>query len=396
MIGIITLYYKNYNIGGLLQAYALQQVLKNENIECEQICVWHYKKDENISILKKVISKFKRIIKHPYRELNITIDNRDVKKRRKKIENELKGREQLMEQFMLQIPHSKEIYDFRNIKESLRVYDGFIVGSDQVWNDDYISKDFMEINTLSFVPNTYLKMSYAASFGKSDNFKSCFGSCLENIKCFNAVSVREKTAQTILEHEGINATVVLDPTLLLERKYWDRFVEKDKLKIKVPYIFTYFLGKDKRNREFACEIAAETGYSILNFAHAINFFRNEDENYGDYKIMEYSPEDFVNYIASAGMILTDSFHATVFSIIFHKDFYVFSRGNDSGIVSMNSRLEDLLKQYDLEYRLIKENQADRCDMKKFRTEIDYEKIDAKIAEQRKSSKRFLFSQLKLT
>ena len=193
MIGIITLYYKNYNIGGLLQAYALQKILSNLNIESEQVRVWHYKR-EYITFQNKVSRKIGHIIKNPIKEAKVTINNSNLKKRRKLIQDELLIRENLMEQFMDRIPHSNEVYDIYNISESLQLYNGYIVGSDQIWNDDYITQDYMKINMLSFVPNTILKMSYAASIGKHNNFKDWFINDLDYLKKFDAISVREKTA----------------------------------------------------------------------------------------------------------------------------------------------------------------------------------------------------------
>lgn len=392
MIGIITLYYRNYNIGGLLQAYAMQKVLTQLDVESEQLCVYHYKQEE-ISRKQKIYSKLLRLIKNPYQELSATIDHRIIDLKRKRIQKELAGRREFMDSFMEKIPHSKEVYDSDNIRESLKVYDGFIVGSDQVWNDDYISEKYMEINTLSFVPDTYLKIAYGASIGKNENFKDWFDRCMENLKSFDAVSVREKSAQSILNRSGIASPIVLDPTLLLEKKYWDALVHTEKINGGSPYIFTYFLGKDKRSRDFAKKLSRLTGYPILNFAHAINFYRDEDKEFGDYKIIEYSPEDFVNDIVHAEMIVTDSFHACVFSMIFHKPFYAVARASDHGISSMNSRLEDLLDSYGLKNRYVHADEMDDVDADHVIGEIDYNRVDGIIAQQRKASINFLLDQI---
>lgn len=390
MIGIITLYYKNYNIGGLLQAYALQKILSNLNIESEQVRVWHYKR-EYITFQNKVSRKIGHIIKNPIKEAKVTINNSNLKKRRKLIQDELLIRENLMEQFMDRIPHSNEVYDIYNISESLQLYNGYIVGSDQIWNDDYITQDYMKINMLSFVPNTILKMSYAASIGKHNNFKDWFINDLGYLKKFDAISVREKTANAFLKNRKIESIVTLDPTLLLEKDEWNKFVNKEKLECKSQYVFTYFLGKDKENRIIAEKIAKRNNLSIVNFAHAINYFRDEDKYYGDYKIVEYSPDDFINYIANAKIVITDSFHAAVFSIIFNKEFWVVPRLDDSGISSMNSRLNDLLETYGIQERYI--NNQEDAENKNLYKKINYDDVNKHLNEQRKDSIEFIVNSI---
>lgn len=390
MIGIITLYYKNYNIGGLLQAYALQKILSNLNIESEQVRVWHYKR-EYITFQNKVSRKIGHIIKNPIKEAKVTINNSNLKKRRKLIQDELLIRENLMEQFMDRIPHSNEVYDIYNISESLQLYNGYIVGSDQIWNDDYITQDYMKINMLSFVPNTILKMSYAASIGKHNNFKDWFINDLDYLKKFDAISVREKTANAFLKKRKIESIVTLDPTLLLEKDEWNKFVNKEKLECKSQYVFTYFLGKDKENRIIAEKIAQRKNLLIVNFAHAINYFRDEDKYYGDYKIVEYSPDDFINYIANAKIVITDSFHAAVFSIIFNKEFWIVPRLDDSGISSMNSRLNDLLEAYGIQERYI--NTREDAENKNLYKKINYDDVNKHLNEQRKDSIEFIVNSI---
>lgn len=390
MIGIITLYYKNYNIGGLLQAYALQKILSNLNIESEQVRVWHYKR-EYITFQNKVSRKIGHIIINPIKEAKVTINNSNLKKRRKLIQDELLIRENLMEQFMDKIPHSNEVYDIYNISESLQLYNGYIVGSDQIWNDDYITQDYMKINMLSFVPNTILKMSYAASIGKHNNFKDWFINDLDYLKKFDAISVREKTANAFLKNRKIESIVTLDPTLLLEKDEWNKFVNKEKLECKSQYVFTYFLGKDKENRIIAEKIAQRKNLSIVNFAHAINYFRDEDKYYGDYKIVEYSPDDFINYIANAKIVITDSFHAAVFSIIFNKEFWIVPRLDDSGISSMNSRLNDLLEAYGIQERYI--NTREDAENKNLYKKINYDDVNKHLNEQRKDSIEFIVNSI---
>ena len=387
MIGIITLYYNNYNIGGLLQAYALQKTLEDNGIESEQLLVWHYKK-EPVSFSKKLISKAIRMIKNPAAEIKATKHNQEMEWRKNVISADIEKRQKHMRDFMQEIPHSSQIYTPDNIKESLKDYSGYIVGSDQVWNDDYIDKNNMMINMLQFVPDDYPKISYAASIGKNSGFKDWFVEMLGGLKDFDSVSVREKSAADIIKkYTGIDSQVVLDPTLMLTDEDWKALVHKEDNKSdKIPYIFTYFLGQDKANREFAEELSRKTSMKIINFAHAINYFRDEDKEFADEAVMDYSPKDFIDYIAGASVVITDSFHATVFSLIFHRPFYTLTRQSADGIKSMNSRVVDLLNTYGLSDRLI---DAQEQVFDGNINDIDFSTFDNMINEQRKKSITFI-------
>lgn len=385
MIGIITLYYNNYNIGGLLQAYALQKTLQDNGIMAEQLSVWHYKK-KPLSLKRKYMGKITRLIANPVSEIKDTYRNRKMEWRKNVIADHISRREQHMREFMQEIPHSVSVYTPDNICESLKDYSGYVVGSDQVWNDDYIDKDNMRINMLQFVPDGYLKVSYAASIGKNCEFKGWFVEMLEELKSFDSVSVREQTAATVInEKTGVNVRVVLDPTLLLNSEQWLELCGDYNRISDEPYIFTYFLGKDKLNREFAHQISKKTNKKIINFAHAINYYRDEDKDFGDEAILDYSPKDFIKYIENASIVITDSFHATVFSLLFHKEFFTLARAADDGIKSMNSRVSDLLAVYGLSNRLIDAENYLYDDIEK----IDFNDFDNTVEEQRADSLLYL-------
>ena len=251
-----------------------------------------------------------------------------------------------------------------------------------------IDKNNMMINMLQFVPDDYPKISYAASIGKNSGFKDWFVEMLGGLKHFDSVSVREKSAADIIkQYTGIDSQVVLDPTLMLTDEDWKALVHKEDNKSeKTPYIFTYFLGQDKANREFAEELSKKTSMKIINFAHAINYFRDEDKEFADEAVMDYSPKDFIDYIAGASFVITDSFHATVFSLIFHRPFYTLTRQSADGIKSMNSRVVDLLNTYGLPDRLI-DAQEQLFDGNV--NDIDFSTFDNMINEQRKKSMTFI-------
>lgn len=160
MVGIITLYYKNYNLGGLLQAYALQRSVQNLSVDCEQICIWHYRPE---TFVARIQNKAGRFCTAPLCEVVRTVQALGKRRENRLVIADLTERRQRMEEFMHCIPHSEREYGPDNIHECLKKYDAFITGSDQVWNETYVKDPYLGINLLEFVPEHILKIAYAAS-----------------------------------------------------------------------------------------------------------------------------------------------------------------------------------------------------------------------------------------
>lgn len=246
-------------------------------------------------------------------------------------------------------------------------YDYFISGSDQVWNPHY---DFVagKCDFLAFAKDNQ-KISYAASFGVNeipDERKKEFA---EDLKTFKAISVREKQgAKIVKDLTDREATVVLDPTLLLDENEWRMVEKKSRCCPKRQYVFVYALGdKNDRFKEKIKQLSEK--YKIFDV-------RSIQKNG---KELPVGPSEFLYLLRNAEIILTDSFHATVFSIIFHKRFITFNR---SGL-NMNSRIESLAELIGEKKRI---NQYGDlvCE-----TEIDYKNVGAAIEKEKEKSLAFL-------
>lgn len=390
VIGIITLYYKNYNLGGLLQAYALPQILNKYGVKAEQLCIWHYDQS-GIDLTYRIKRKILTLLKDPVYVCLSTLKKRKNEQKYKSIEDSLQNRWQIMQSFMKIIPHSNEVYDLNNISSAVDKYDEFLVGSDQVWNEDLFVEDYLDINLLNFVPKNYTKIAYAVSFGKSDNYTAQFKKkLLKALKSFDAISIREKNALEFLKKLNCkNCEIVLDPTLLLEADDWKQLIKLKKT-ITEKYMFVYFIGEDVCNRETAKKIADNNNLKIIVFAHVNNHFCYADENFGDEQILEYGPVDFLQYIYDSSLVVTDSFHACVFSMIFNKDFFALKRDVLIKKGDMNQRLYDLLDEYDMLERLV----LDQKNIEKVPLRCDFKKFNQTIQEKRVKSIDFLLSNLK--
>ena len=324
-IGVLTQYYNSANYGGLLQAYALVKVLNNYGMEAEQIS---YNANNYIAIdttnsnktkLRAFLSRFAQKI------LRLWISN-GVRRRYKKVAK-----------FRSSIPHSKNVFFKNNIKESNQCYDYFVVGSDQVWNP----KDYDPIFFLSFVNQNKKKIAYAASIGQSQLTDNQCKIYKEHLISFDAISLRENNISLIQSLVNIPVKWTLDPTLLLDKEDWDKVAAEQIFD--QDYIFCYFLGKDRELRKIAKEFAKRKKMCLVSMPHLTGAYQRCDSFFGDKKVIDASPEEFISLIKHAKYVLTDSFHASVFSIIYKKEFFIFERKEFKG---MSSRIYSLLELFD--------------------------------------------------
>lgn len=218
-------------------------------------------------------------------------------------------------------------------------YDYYVVGSDQVWNPSFWGK-----NTDCYSAKRYLlrnveaqkRISYAASFGVEQIGDLWIPIFREELSAFKAISVRETSGADIVRDMcGREVDVVLDPTLVLAKEKWGEVISEVQ---EQPYIFLFHLGDmSSQHQEFIQRLARERNYKVIDMT-------NKKDPYYSSK-----PEVFLGLIKNAKLVFTDSFHATVFSIIFHTPFLSVSR-SQKNYCKMSSRLETLLDAVHMENR----------------------------------------------
>lgn len=322
-IGVITHYYNSHNYGGMLQAYAMINTLFKLSRQSEQLCFAQTIPEKKLQPNQKInlTSKVKQIKKGIYSIL------------KNPIYSKIKLRNRAFYAFELKIPHSSKVYTSDNVFECVNDYDTFITGSDQVWNMDWYYKEYF----LDFVPDSKRKISYAASMPNTNLSYDQKQIICEHLKSFDAISVREKeTANFLSEITVKEVEWVLDPTLLLSKDDWDKICTERVIKEK--YIFCYFLGEDKKHRTLARKFAKKVGYKIVTLPHLGRVNKN-DIPFGHFKLYDISPEQFISLIKHAEYVITDSFHATVFSNIYQTKYFVLDR---VGIGEMSSRIKSLV------------------------------------------------------
>lgn len=382
-IGIVSLYYRSLNLGGLLQSYALTKVLGNMGYDVEQICYDSSELSSEGKILekkmkaallqvvgiKKILLKAYSIIKQPF-----------VNKRNENIQKELKVQKQKFEEFEKFIPHSKLSYNVNNIPESNEIYEIFICGSDQVWNPFLLAH---KAYFLEFVQKEKKRIAYAVSTGKSyltEVERAVFEKYIEK---FEEIGVREKSLQVLLKTMNKESEVVLDPTLLVSKEEWLTVANFSAIP-QEKYIFCYFLGDTAWQRKLAVKYAKDRKLKLIHLPYIMGRYRSCDkylEGEGRYDV---GPREFIALIHNAECIFTDSFHAMVFSFLFKKQFYVFNRNEESGSLSMNARITDFVEIFKLESRHV------LCiDTKLDREMIDYSVCEEILLQKRSHSIDFL-------
>lgn len=379
-VGIVSCYFK-HNYGSMLQAYATQKILDNMGIENETINI-----DENIDFSngkkKYYMSQILNFgfIKSKFGMIKLKLD----KKINKKLGKDIEVRDKKYEEFKKVFRLTKAYKDYKELNQKAKDdYSSVLVGSDQLWLPVNIVADYY---TLNWVPDEINKISYATSFGVSiipEKYKEKYKKFLSRI---DNLSTREETGiKLIKELVNKEATLVCDPTILLNKDEWMEIQAKEPI-IEGAYILCYFLGKNIEHRKFAERLKEKTGYKIVSLNHADEYVKYSDE-FCDEAPYDVGPAEWINLIRNAKYVCTDSFHGTVFSLINNVKFFTFERySNKNSKVSTNSRIYSLLDIMNLKERILKgtENVDDVLNLN-----IDFGRVNKKLEEFRKDSKKFL-------
>jgi len=364
-IGLLTLPLID-NYGGIIQLTALNHYLQSQGYETV-----HLNKRYKISSFKafvRVVLKWNPLFKlfdfknHARKDRYITHLNSFISR---------------------EFPTAtSSIYTSKELSEKVNQLnlDAVIVGSDQVWRMLYIKDNYKDY-FLSFVDSERTKkIAYAASFGLDVWEQPDVVSVVKILlKDFTSVGVREDTAVGICENTFDIRKVnhVLDPTFLPELKYYDSIIEKEYSTKKDIRLFNYVLDKSVQKEKIINEVS---GYFQLDVDSI--YLENNIEQLKKIKTFKPSMGEWLYHFKNANFIITDSFHGTVFSIIFNKQFLTI--GNKARGLT---RFTSLLKALGLLDRLIVEGNENYDEIVKVK--IDYNTVNEKLADLRALSKAFL-------
>lgn len=367
--------------GGMLQAYASFRKIKDLGYDPEAININAISNEvRNRKILYFVKNIFDASI---VKEKSQIIFKRIRQKTNKALGQNLSYRYKAFENFYTKMfKVSRKYVSWDDLSNGCKEYSSVVVGSDQLWLPSNIAGDYY---TLSFVPDSVNKIAYATSFGVSKIARGQEQKVKDFLKRINYLSAREESGQKIIkEYTGRDAQLVCDPALLLTSDEWNTVATYERI-IEDKYIFCYFMGDNPWQREFVKKLRNKTGFKVVALLHLDQYIES-DEDYVDYAPYDVSPSDFINLVKNAEYICTDSFHGTVFSLIYEKKFFTFMRFSEKATLSTNSRINTLLRRIGVEDRLVsKENDIEEMMCRK----LNYEMIKERICMFRSESIQYL-------
>ena len=348
-VGIITIN-DNDNYGNRLQNYAVQNVLEKNKVKSITL-----KNNPTLNYKNLFLLRILKFILKNKRKSNIFRNKKFI-------------------EFNKNIKFSKRhITPFSKLDNE---YDYFITGSDQVWNPTW--GRLSDVELLEFT-TPEKRISFSASFGIS-SLPEQYNEKLKNaLKDYKAISVREDAGKKIIEDVvgRKDVQILVDPTMLLTAEEWDKVAKKPEQLKTDKYILNYFLGElsEKRKAEID-RIAKENDCEVINIL---------DKNSPFYCT---GPSEFLYLEKHSFLVCTDSFHSSVFAILYNRPFIVF--GREDNTISMNSRIETLINKFNLKNR-----EYNGKEITKENLNHDYTEAYKILEEERKKSIKFLGQALDL-
>lgn len=375
--------YNNY--GTLLQAYALQQQLNRIGIKstilCDRMILDEHKAKNPLHVKdsqfvcndkEKKLARLCALIHNPKR-LGKILEARVNRTKYERPYTESQDLCNLFKERDLSI-----YYDVfgDNLTALNNCFDAFIAGSDQVWS--VFENAFNPYYFLDFV--TRKKISYAPSLGTSVISQNISEQLKKLLDDYDNISVREKTtAEQLSGMLRRKVDWVVDPTLLHDREFWEQFTSKIPRR-KKRYLLCYFLENRKWYFSYAKKLAKELHLELLLLPNRWDYISSE-------YVVEtgVGPKEFVSLIRHSDYVLTDSYHGSIFSLIFQRDFQYLLRFNNDDQFSQNIRIQSLFDSLDLKDRIV------CAGMEKLPTQRieNYKMVTSKIEEMRCSSQQYL-------
>ena len=348
------------NIGTCLQAYALQRAIKDlgfDNMvidDASVIASFPRKRFSPLRLLRSIpfLAPSRSAFKKCRRQTEYELE--DFKRKYMSIDSGWKSREDLSSR-----------------------YEVFVAGSDQIWSP---TSHFDDFYYLGFTDRP--KIAYAPSFGTSLYPDSMVPLVRPYLDKFSRLSVREARGAEILKEKfDMDAQVTADPTILLDRGRWD-ILTQEKSPYERPYALCYFLTYNKAYISFAREYCHERGLDMKVVVTSHDFVRRGFDE------VVTGPQGLLNFLKHADMVFTDSFHGTIFSLIFERQFIPFRRFRDDSPLSQNSRMENLLSRTGLADRFM-----DEASLPMRFVPVEFGRVRQEISRMREESLKYLSDSL---
>lgn len=385
-VGIITFHFVN-NFGAVLQCVALNEYIMKQEVESvvinyrPQYQTYKYAAFRNpflscrfykTALNANKVNGTALVSRMCYHFIKALLLNRYYFRRHTK-------NKRFME-FINDAIEQTQVYQTLNqLKENPPACDLYICGSDQIWSTIHTNNDFDAAYFLNFGERNVVRAAYAVSMGETDI--NAYGSQMrELIKPLDLLSLREReSCQKMMTLTKRPVSYVIDPTLLLATEDYSKF-EKP-ASIKNDYILVYFLQKSHGLDEIVERIAKDLKLPLYDVSPQ-KYFNCDAKIIRKHSL---GPGEFLTCIRNATFVITNSFHGTAFSMIYHKEFVTIPHTKSA------IRMIDLCNTMGIPERII----CSASDYKSISSKIDYEQVDIAMAQLRESSKNYLHTALEL-
>lgn len=368
--GILTFHYAHH-YGAQLQAYALMRAITLLGTKCEII---NYVRKDNIEgsrLFKKGLSAASLLS-----NANTLLNYGKFKKRHNRYNQFVHKEMKLSDRFY---------GSYEELCQDPPEYDAYVCGSDQIWNPLIFGEKTYDPAFFAEFARAGRRVAYAPSFGISSIPEDKRELLKKYIDKFDRLSVREKQGEKILrEVTGRASITVLDPTLLLTMNEWRTLAAPPE--IREPYILCYFITDARKYAGYVQAVADKYKLPVISLCGSRRVVPQTR-----HKVLDAGPREFLGLFAGASVVLTDSFHGTVFSLNFAKEFFSFE-SSASTEKAVNSRLHNILDKVGLVSRMLSvtDGTNEFCSfIENKAVEIDYQGVGRILEKERCISLKYL-------
>lgn len=323
-VGILTWhYYPNFGSG--LQAFALQKLISDLGFDARLIN-YRNPRFDNTKCWKLL---FKKILHNTIGILSKIVSEKT------NIGNTARFQETYLRQ-------TKRFTEESQLQQIVKGYYCLVYGSDQIWAPNVYNPIYMGC----YAPLGVRKVSYAASIGLNDIQPDLAEVYRKNLSSFTSVAVREDEGQQLLRDKcNVCSLVVLDPTLMVDAAIYRKML-KPVLGVSGKFIFCYFLNKEHAYRARVEEYARRRNLRIIGCSD-----RLKDAEWMTL-LNNLGADQFLWLVENSEVIFTDSYHGSIFSLLFHKNFWTFVRFSEDSPICQNSRIRQLQKYFEIGHRIV--------------------------------------------
>jgi hypothetical protein len=375
--GLLT-FHSAHHYGAQLQAYALMKAIMNTGADCEIINYVRIDTVEGKRLFKKGFSA-RTLLSNAHTILNYSL----LKKRHDRFEGFISNEMRLSEKFY---------GTYEALLKDKPEYDAYVCGSDQIWNPLIFKENTFDPAFFADFAERGRRIAYAPSFGIAEIPEDKKEDLRRYLDRFECLSVREKQGEKIIRDvAGRESLTVLDPTLLLTGEEWNTYAEVPAYK--EPYILCYFISDPGNYSGYVKALSEKYKLPVVSLCGARRVVPQTRHT-----VLDAGPREFLGLFSNAALVCTNSFHGTVFSINFKKDFYSFASVHNSE-KTVNSRLYNILEKLGLLPRLVLSDVDVNDFSGRISSEsgmIDYSIVNALLQSEREISCSYLKESLQLS